>query len=184
MGTEELPARVPDSRTMGLNWSNRSGTCALDWPRIDAVPMNGRPAIIELHTEAECREAYPVVRELRPELDEATYLARVAEAGSPLDCHLFALRNDGAIVTLAGVEVVFTVHEGRDPIVQQMVTTAAERTKGYGQRVMEYVEDYARGRGCRAVSLGSVLRRTDAHRFYRDRMGYTALASEFQKRLD
>ncbi len=136
--------------------------------------------IHELHTEAEFREAFPVLKELRPHLDEAQYfelLGAMRERGY----RMFAAREDGQIVAIVGVEIAVNFHQGRHLWVYNLIALPSVRHKGYGSRLMTFVEQFAQDEGCSNVTLWSGTFRTDAHHFYEDRMHYERLGYVFSK---
>lgn len=135
----------------------------------------------QIRTDAERREAFPVMRELRTHLDEAAFLRLLSEM-EPEGYRLFALRDAGRIVALAGVAVCTNLYHGRHVWVYDLVTAGAARSKGYGARLLAFVEDFARENGCDTVALSSGFARVDAHRFY-EREGYNKTSFVFVKRL-
>lgn len=137
--------------------------------------------IDELTSEAEWREAFPVMRELRSHLDEATFLALLREM-RPGGYRLLAARDDaGVIRALAGIGEQTNLYYGHHIWVYELVTTASERSHGYGKALMDQVEAMARDLGCDTVALASGLQRADAHRFYEDKVGMVRSAYTFQK---
>jgi GNAT superfamily N-acetyltransferase len=138
--------------------------------------------MIELGTEGERREAFPVMHELRPHLDETTFMDRVG-AMTSAGYRLLALRDGGRIVAVAGIEVTIDLHLGRHVWVDDLVTRADVRSRGYGAALLAHVEELARREGCDTVALNSGVQRHDAHRFYETRMGYRRTAYTFAKRV-
>jgi len=138
--------------------------------------------IQELTSEVEWRAAFPVMRELRTELTQSEFL-RLREIMAREGYHLFAARDENGIVALAGIAVLTNLYYGRHVWVYDLVTASAERSKGYGNRLLSFIEEFARGDNCRCVALSSGLQRTDAHRFYEQRMSYNKTSYTFQKSL-
>lgn len=136
--------------------------------------------IQELKSHEEFQEAFQVMGELRQDLDEETYLGllpSMIQGGY----RLFALRDTGVIVSLAGVAIITSFYYGRHVWVYDLVTTSKGRSKGYGRFLMEFIEDFARQENCKIVALSSGLERKDAHRFYQERMNYDKPAYVFKK---
>jgi GNAT superfamily N-acetyltransferase len=138
--------------------------------------------VVELIVEEQWREAFPVMRELRTHLDEDTFVAMLREM-APQGYRLLAVRNDGAIKALAGIAHLTNLYYGQHIWVYDLITTAAERSRGFGEALLGYVERLARELDCDTVALASGLQRLDAHRFYEQRMGYSRTAYTFQKSL-
>lgn len=141
-----------------------------------------RMEIQELKSEDELREAFPVMRELRSKVDEREYF-RLLEHMVKEGYHLFALRDSGVIVALAGVAVLTNLSYGRHVWVYDLVTTSNARSKGYGRRLLEFVEEFAHQENCKVVALSSGLERTSAHRFYEKHMNYEKPSYVFKKSL-
>lgn len=135
--------------------------------------------IQELTTPEQFQAAYPVMHELRTDLNQADYLdllSAMIEEGY----RMFALRDDeNAIVALAGVAVLTTFSYGR----YDLVTSDAARSRGLGAQLLGFVEEFAREQNCQTIALASGLQRLDAHRFYQERMHYDRFAFTFQKIL-
>ena len=138
--------------------------------------------IVELRTEAEWREAFPVMRELRMHLDETGFLALLAVM-MPAGYRLLAAREGDRIVAVAGIAVRTSLHHGRHVWVYDLVTTADARSRGYGRALLSAIEDLGRHEDCETIALSSGLQRTDAHRFYEKHMGYERASYSFRKAL-
>jgi GNAT superfamily N-acetyltransferase len=139
------------------------------------------PNIHEITTDLERRAAFPVMRELRPHLDEAAFLRLLAEM-QPQGYRLFALSVHGRIVALAGVAVMTNLYYGRYVWVYDLVTASHARSRGHGARLLAFIEEFARENGAMAVALSSGFAREDAHRFY-EREDYKKTSFVFLKHL-
>jgi GNAT superfamily N-acetyltransferase len=138
--------------------------------------------LVELRSEAEFKEAFPVIRELHGELDERSYLQLLAEmvrAGY----RLFAVREpSGSIVAAAGVQVLTNLYYERHLYLYDLVVTQQARSEGHGGTLMEHVEDIARGEGCVYVALACGREREGALRFY-ERRGFERPGYSMRKAL-
>lgn len=56
----------------------------------------------EVQSEKELLEVYPIIKQLRPHLDETAFLTLVSKAQASENYKLFALYNDDMPVALAG----------------------------------------------------------------------------------
>ena len=61
--------------------------------------------IVELESDAELKEAFPVIRELHYELDEERYLELLAEMVQN-GYRMFAVRDWGEVGAVAGIQVL------------------------------------------------------------------------------
>ncbi|MCY7782262.1 MULTISPECIES: GNAT family N-acetyltransferase [unclassified Bacillus (in: firmicutes)] len=137
----------------------------------------------QLTTKEEWAESYPVMNELRTDLDKETYLQRLEACVRKESYMLFALYEDTAIRALCGALPRVSIHQGEYLWVADLVTTAPCRSKGYGKMLLHYAADWARKAGFGSVSLSSGLQRKDAHRFYTDKMGFTIESYLFRKQV-
>ncbi len=95
---------------------------------------------------------------------------------------LAALLTGGACRAVAGYRVFHSFAWGHCLYVDDLVTAAGFRGRGYGRRLNDHLLAVARERGCQTVALDSGLGRPDAHRFY-FREGYAIASFRFGRRL-
>ncbi len=139
--------------------------------------------IQELTTPEQWREAYPVMHELRVDVNQDDYFD-LLQVMITEGYRMFALRDDNnAIVALAGVAVLTNFYYGRYIWVYDLVTADAARSRGYGAQLLGFIEEFAREENCQTIALSSGMQRVDAHRFYLDKMNYTKQSFVFTKRL-
>lgn len=117
-------------------------------------------------TDAEIEACFPVMRELRPHLEEGAFLARIRMQQSQ-GYELAYVDADGAPVAVAGFRIGENLAWGRFLYVDDLVTAAAHRSRGYGALLLRWLLDLAKERGCRELHLDSGVQRVDAHRFYK-----------------
>lgn len=121
---------------------------------------------IELaETEEQFLRCYPVMAELRPHLNEAQFMAAVQRQQRE-GYQLLYLEDAGEVRALAGFRLQEMLAHGRFLYVDDLVTTAAQRSRGYGEALIEWLTEYARARQCVTLQLDSGVHRFDAHRFY------------------
>ncbi|MBO1005058.1 GNAT family N-acetyltransferase [Pseudogracilibacillus auburnensis] len=137
--------------------------------------------IKELQSQKEILEAFPVMNQLRTHLDEKTYLDLVIEAKEKDMYQLFALYDLGEIVAVTGFKPMITLYYGRCVWVCDLVTDNNKRSNGYGDILLSYVHEWAKENGYQSVALSSGLQRTEAHRFYEEKMGYDKVSYVFKK---
>ncbi len=134
-------------------------------------------------SEADLRACFPVIRELRPNLqDEAAFLAQVRrqEAGG---YRVLVGRIAGETVVYAGYRFGESLSRGRFLYVDDLVTAPHMRSRGCGRRMLEALAAEARRAGCATLVLDSGFARTGAHRFY-VRHGFDIQALHFRMRLE
>ena len=125
-------------------------------------------------TDAEVASAFPVMRQLRPHLDETSFVERV-RAAERLGLRLVLHAEHGRVVAVAGFRLIEQLKSGLVLYVDDLVTDDGERSKGHGDALLHWLMAYAREEGCAAFELDSGVQRHDAHRFYlRHRMHISA----------
>ncbi|ETI68264.1 GNAT family N-acetyltransferase [Neobacillus vireti] len=146
--------------------------------------VNKQTVVIkELKSDSEWSEAFPVMKQLRTHLDEASYLDLVQEATQKEDYKLAGLFENGKIVAVTGFMPMITLYNGKSIWVCDLVTSSDVRSMGYGAALLDYVQTWAKENGYENVSLSSGLQRIDAHRFYEHKMEYDKVSYCFLKRL-
>jgi len=125
-------------------------------------------------TPAEINRCLPVMSQLRPKLI-ATEFVGVVQAQQTEGYQLAFLEDDGRIVSVAGFRMQNMLSSGKTLYVDDLVTDAAARSKGYGEAMLQWLIDLAREAGCNSFSLDSGTHRQEAHAFYlRNRLRITS----------
>ena len=113
------------------------------------------------------RACYPVIHELRPHLDEETFVAQVLRQMDQHGYRLVYITNDeGQIVAAAGFRVAEYLAWGKTFYLDDLVTRESARGHGYGGALLDWLLDHARALGCGQFHLDSGVQRHDAHRLY------------------
>ena len=113
--------------------------------------------------------------ELRPHLVEAEFVGLVRRQQREGGYQLAFVEDHGEVKSVAGFRLCEFLAWGRILYVDDLVTKAADRSRGCGQALFEWLVARARAAGCVQVHLDSGVQRFDAHRFYlRNRMDITA----------
>lgn len=113
---------------------------------------------------------HAVLAELRPHLgikELVPAVRRMEKEGYRLASLVVA----GEVQAVVGYRIIEMLRTGRMLEIDDLVTAAKARSKGYGKVLHDWVMQEARGNGCSVVELDSAVHRADAHRFYfRERM--------------
>ncbi|MGN7287388.1 GNAT family N-acetyltransferase [Shouchella rhizosphaerae] len=139
--------------------------------------------IKELQSEKEILAAFPVVKQLRTHLDESEYLEFVIEAQGKDRYKMLALFEEDEIVAVIGFKPMVTLYYGRFVWVCDLVTDQKKRSKGYGEKLLTYVHEWAKNHHYEQVALSSGLQRESAHRFYEQKMDYEKVSYVFKVSL-
>jgi len=116
-------------------------------------------------SDRDIERCFPVMVQLRPHLEDAAFVATIRRqvAGG---FTLAFLERDGHVQAVAGFRVIDNLVSGRILYVDDLVTDAAARSRGYGKALFDWLMARARAEGCRTLELDSGVQRFDAHRFY------------------
>ncbi|MDP9440333.1 MAG: GNAT family N-acetyltransferase [Actinomycetota bacterium] len=127
--------------------------------------------VTELQHDAEFAEAFGVIRELYHDLDGRRYRELIPEMRTT-GYRMFAVREEGNIVGVAGGQRLTNLYYGRHLYVYDLSVTAGARSKGHSEGLLRHVEGVARGEGRGYVALACGRERDAALRFYEERIGY------------
>lgn len=141
--------------------------------------MSSRIAIAR--TDEEVSRCFPVMAELRPHLAAEGFVSQVNRLADGAGLRL-AYLSDGEVKAVAGFRISEWLAGGRYLEVEDLVSKAGERSKGYGGEMFDWLVAHARENGCAHVRLVSRVTRVDAHRFY-VRKGMTLEAHYFSMAL-
>lgn len=138
--------------------------------------------IKQLTSQQEWMEAYPVMAQLRTELTLEKYLLLLKEMARD-GYMLFALYEHMQIVAVAGLSWRVNFYSERHIFVYDLVTDEKYRSRGYGEKLLQYLQQWGKDKGANYIALESGIQRTSAHRFYEDRLGYEKWCYSFRKAL-
>ncbi len=133
-------------------------------------------------TNTEITACFPVMQQLRPHITEEEFLPRISEQQKS-GYHLAYIEDEGEVVAAAGFRLGLNLAWGRFLYVDDLVALPQQRSKGYGQRLLEWLHDYAVEHGCKQLHLDSGMQREEAHRFYL-REGMNKVSYHFAVSLD
>lgn len=139
-------------------------------------------SIKELTSEQEWLQAFPIMNQLRTHLDESTYIETLREMKSQ-GYRLFSLIEEGNVRAVAGIIPLTSLYYGRYVWVHDLVTDTQERSKGNGEKLLSFIQEWAKTEGFDVVALSSGLQRQDAHRFYEEKMKFDKASYVFKINL-
>ena len=117
-------------------------------------------------TAEDIRKCFPVMRELRTHITaEDDFVKRVLRQQEQ-GYELAFLETEGKARAVAGYRFLESLFSGKNLYVDDLVTLAADRSRGYGAELIDWLIEQARGNGCETLELDSGVQRFDAHRFY------------------
>ena len=116
-------------------------------------------------TDAEILACHGVMVGLRPHVPRETFVERVRRQAKD-GYRLAYVEEGGRPVAAAGYRVLENLAWGRFLYVDDLVTDEKLRSKGHGQRLLDWLVAEARREGCGEFHLDSGVHRHGAHRFY------------------
>ncbi len=138
--------------------------------------------IKQLSTREEWVEAYAIMVQLRTELTLEKYLLLLEEMMQD-GYTLFAFYKNKQMVAVTGISWRINFYNERHIYVYDLVTDVANRSCGYGEKLLEYIHQWGQEKGAHYIALESGIQRNDAHRFYEERLGYDKWCYSFRKAL-
>ena len=132
--------------------------------------------------DEQIERCFSVMVQLRPHLKPEAFVETVRrqQAGG---YRLAYLEDAGTGNAVAGFRVNECLSRGKFMYVDDLVTDAPERSKGYGDQLFDWLVDRARSEKCDQFHLDSGVTLFGAHRFYlRKRMDI--LSHHFAMKLD
>lgn len=116
--------------------------------------------------DGDIRRCWPVLRQLRPHLEEPDFLPAVRRMEPHGFRLVYAEDDSGEVRAVAGYRVTEMLRTGLMLEVDDLVTDAGARSGGYGKALMNWLVAEAAALGCSVLELDSGVQRHAAHRFY------------------
>lgn len=116
--------------------------------------------------ETEIARCHPVMHQLRPHVSRESFTARVLRQIASHGYRLVYVEAQNEVRAVAGYRVSECLAWGKHLYVDDLVTDAGERSRGYGKALLLWLIDHAWSQGCGEFHLDSGVTRFDAHRFY------------------
>jgi GNAT superfamily N-acetyltransferase len=116
-------------------------------------------------TEADIARCYPVMVELRPHLKATEFTARVRRQQAT-GFHLAYLEEASEVRAVAGYRYLETLAWGKILYVDDLVADPAQRSRGFGGQLFDWLVAQAKQNNCDELHLDSGVQRFGAHRFY------------------
>lgn len=132
--------------------------------------------------EVQCLGCFPVMRELRPHLEDAQAFVRQVLRQADQGYRLLAAWRGDEVVALAGYRLQENTLYGRFVYIDDLVTRADEQRSGVGQQLIEAVRAEATDMGYAHLVLDTGLGNALAQRFY-FRQGLLARGMHFVQSL-
>ena len=136
-----------------------------------------------LVSEKELLEGYHVLKELRTSLSEKEFFKRFSIMQKE-GYQMIGLEENGHIVAVAGIISLTNFYHGKHIYIYDLVTKSSMRSKGFGEKLLDYIIKMGKKKGYENITLSSGLQREAAHRFYENKMSFDKTSYVFVKSLN
>ncbi len=142
------------------------------------------PPDVRFVGEAEIRDCYPLMHQLRPDLASPdAFVEGWRRMQAERGYQILSIWSANGPVALAGFREQESFIHGRFIYVDDLVANADDRGQGHGGRLLDLILEEGQSRGCSKLVLDTGLDNVLAHRFYY-RQGLLARALRFSIPLD
>jgi ribosomal protein S18 acetylase RimI-like enzyme len=125
--------------------------------------------------------AYDVLKQLRKELSYQEFEDLIYDMRH-MEYKMFGIIEADELITYAGVAVQTNLYHKRHLYVFDLVTDEKLRAKGYGNMMLDFLQDYAKTCMCENIVLSSGFKREKAHKFY-EKQGFEKKSFIFLKHI-
>jgi GNAT superfamily N-acetyltransferase len=122
-------------------------------------------SVIIAKTDADIRDCWPVMAQLRPHLKKQEFVSVVRRQFGE-GYRIAFIRRKKKVAAVAGFRVQHSLIWGRFSYVDDLVTDEQARSRGLGAELLGWLCEFARAEGCSRLELDSGVQRFAAHRFY------------------
>lgn len=137
---------------------------------------------IRLLDKSEYPSILPLVKHLNPKTDAETLAERLDEmSASNYEC--VGIFVDGHLAGVAGLWLLTKLYIGRHLEPDNVIIHPMYQGKGLGKLLFNWIEDYAKSKGCVALELNCYVNNSAAHKFWMNE-GFKILGYHFQKKLE
>ncbi len=117
-------------------------------------------------TDEQIAATFDVMAQLRPHLVRTDYVRLIRGLMETERFRLVTLLDGGEVRAVAGYRFMDMLYCGRLLYLEDFVTDARVRSRGYGARLLAWLKEEGRTQGCSELQLISRVVREQAHRFY------------------
>jgi len=117
-------------------------------------------------TEQDILKCYPIMKQLRTQLAQSEFVARVQRQKAELGYVLAFAHEEDQVKAVAGFRVSECLCDGKYLYIDDIVANEEDRSKGYGGQLFDWIVEHAKENGCMEIELDSGVQRFAAHRFY------------------
>jgi GNAT superfamily N-acetyltransferase len=138
---------------------------------------SSRMAMIHAETDDQIMRCFPLMKVLRPHLEETKFLAAVRQQQTQ-GYHLLFVESDGTVKSAAGYRIQAFLAWGKCLYIDDLITLPGATRQGLAGQLLDWLIDHARAEECDSVHLDSGYQRHHAHRLYLNK-GFTLNCHHF-----
>lgn len=133
-------------------------------------------------TDHEIENCFDVLSELRPHLVKSDFLETIREMEKQ-GYKIAFIEESGTVVAAAGYRISNNLFMGKNLYVDDLVTSEKQRSKGFGEILIQWLRQEAQKEKCNFFHLDSGTQRGGAHKFY-FKQGFTIASYHFSENLN
>lgn len=125
--------------------------------------------VIIANKDEEILATYTLMKQLRPHLEEETYLSQIKQLQLEYGYKLIVIFENEEAKAAAGYRINHSLAWGKYLYVDDLITDQDSRSRGYANELFDWLDEELHKNHCSAMHLDSGVQRHDAHRFYLNR---------------
>ena len=122
--------------------------------------------IVNLDSLEDMLQAFPLVQQVYPKMDLATYRSNVAEMMAMSNFKMIGAIYDGKLVGVSGYFILRMLYCGRYLQASNFVVDQNNRGFGIGRKILQHLEELARENDCNKLVLDSYTENKKSHPLY------------------
>lgn len=130
----------------------------------------------------EISDCFPVILQLRTTLTRKKFIDKVRKQQEN-GYHLAFVKDQGKVMAVSGFRISQSLAWGKFLYIDDLITDQDNRSKGYGDKLFDFLVEYALKENCHELHLDSGVQRFGAHRFYMKK-NMAIVAHHFSLSLD
>jgi len=110
-------------------------------------------------------KCFPTMSEFRPHLKKEDFLSQIKRQEDQ-GFFLAYLEDKEKVLAVSGFHLTENLANGKYIYIDDLITSKKSRSKGYGDKLIKWIVEFAKKNNCSVIELDSGMQRFDAHRFY------------------
>ena len=127
-------------------------------------------------------EIIQLTKQLNPEMDLNLLKERQSEMFTFDNHTCFGCYVEDKLVGVLSGWLTVRLYSGRQLEIDNVIVDKSMQSKGLGKQVLQWIEQWAKQRGCLSVELNTYVHNSRSHKFYFNQ-GYQILGYHFVKKL-